>query len=78
MRYLKIKDNVSQEEIEKYAKLIWHTCYIDNKLNTYRYRLKSGDEIELTNKGIHFGNSNCEWLLEIYDFLNNIVEVVED
>lgn len=76
---LKIKDNKDMEDIKKYLELFWHTCYVEDKLNTYRYRIKgTGLEIEITNKKIHFGNSNCEWLENLYNFLTDLVEKVED
>lgn len=76
---LKIKDNITKEDIEKYAELLYHTCFTDDKLNTYRYRFINGDEIEITDKKIHYENDEeCKWLLQIYNFINDLVEKVEE
>ena len=78
---LKLKDNVELKELEMYLIPVCHTCFVDDSLNTYRFRFKCTlyDEIEITNKQIHFGNSKCEWLENIYDLIKaDLIEKVDD
>ena len=77
---LRIKDNVDLKELEKYIEPVCHTCFVDDTLNTYEYKLKYCNEfVQITNKKIHKGNENCKWLENIYDLIKaNLVEKVED
>ena len=76
---LKIKSEIDLKELEKYLIPVCHTCFSDDSLNTYRFRFKhSSDEIEITNKKIHYGTSNCEWLENIYDLIKDgLVEKID-
>lgn len=65
-------EKIDLKELERYLILICHTCFVDDKLNTYRYKFKGTSyEIEITDKKIHYGNSECTWLENIYDLIKD-------
>ena len=78
---LKIRYDVDFKELEKYGfEPLYYTCFTNDELNTYRYRLKgTGIEIEITNRRIHFGKSSCIWLENLCNLTEaNLIEVVSD